>query len=104
MMRSKPLARAVAAAPTTPPAGPERTVRTGSRAAVESAVMPPLDCITKMRGAGAEAPILFSSFAALKGRSSTVEARVAAFDADVLVDRGTLLAPFLRERVCRFSK
>ena len=48
MIRSKPLRRAVAAAPTTPPAGPESTVRTGSRAAEASAVIPPLDCIKKM--------------------------------------------------------
>ena len=41
MIFLKPLARAEAAAPTTPPAGPESTVRTGSRAAVESEVMPP---------------------------------------------------------------
>ena len=49
MIWSKPLARAVAEAPTTPPAGPESTVRTGSRAAVERVVMPPLDCMTKIR-------------------------------------------------------
>ena len=48
MIRSKPLCRAMAAAPTTPPAGPESTVRTGSRAADVSAVIPPLDCIKKM--------------------------------------------------------
>src|SRR5256885_9672894 len=48
MIRSKPLRRAMAAAPTTPPAGPESTVRTGSRAADVSAVIPPLDCIKKM--------------------------------------------------------
>ena len=52
MMFSNPLARAVAAAPTTPPAGPESTVRTGSRAAVASAVMPPEDCMTKIFGTG----------------------------------------------------
>jgi len=51
MMRSKPLARALAAAPTTPPAGPDRTVRTGSRAAAAKEVIPPLDCMTKMRAA-----------------------------------------------------
>ena len=50
MMRVKPLRRAETEAPTTPPAGPERTVRTGSRAAEASEVMPPLDCMTKMRG------------------------------------------------------
>ena len=49
MMRSNPLRRAMAAAPTTPPAGPESTVRTGSRAAEARLVIPPLDCITKMR-------------------------------------------------------
>ena len=42
------LRRAVALAPTTPPAGPDSTVRTGSRAAVASVVMPPLDCMTKI--------------------------------------------------------
>ena len=46
----KPLRAAVAAAPTSPPAGPESTVRTGSRAADSRAVMPPLDCMTKIRG------------------------------------------------------
>ena len=48
MIRSIPLRRAIAAAPTMPPAGPDSTVRTGSRAAVARAVIPPLDCITKM--------------------------------------------------------
>ena len=49
IIRSHPLRRAMAAAPTTPPAGPESTVRTGSRAAELRAVIPPLDCMTKMR-------------------------------------------------------
>ena len=49
MIRSKPLRRAMAAAPTTPPAGPESTVRTGSRAAERRPVIPPLDCMTKIR-------------------------------------------------------
>ena len=53
--RSKPLRRAIAAAPTTPPAGPDNTVRTGWRAADSSAVMPPLDCITNTRDALAPA-------------------------------------------------
>src|SRR6267142_3442978 len=35
MMRSNPLRRAIAAAPTTPPAGPESTVRTGCAARSE---------------------------------------------------------------------
>ena len=35
-------------AATTPPAGPESTIRTGSRAAVASEMIPPLDCM--MRG------------------------------------------------------
>ena len=48
MMRSNPLRLATAAAPTTPPAGPDNTVRTGSRAADLTAVIPPLDCITKI--------------------------------------------------------
>jgi hypothetical protein len=80
MMRSKPLARALPAAPTTPPAGPESTVRTGSLAAAASAAIPPLDCITKIRGAGAEARFLGDIFAALKRRSSTkCRARVLRF-------------------------
>src|ERR1019366_7906164 len=36
-----PLRPAIAAAPTSPPAGPDNTVRTGSRAADSSAVIPP---------------------------------------------------------------
>ena len=48
-MRSNPLRRAMVAAPTTPPAGPESTVRTGSRAADARLVIPPLDCMTKIR-------------------------------------------------------
>ena len=47
MIRLYPLRRATAAAPTTPPAGPERMVRTGSRAAALRVVIPPLDCMTK---------------------------------------------------------
>ena len=39
--------RAAAVAPTTPPAGPERIVRTGSAAAVRAVTSPPLDCITR---------------------------------------------------------
>ena len=34
-------------APTTPPAGPDITVRTGSDRAVRLAMTPPFDCITK---------------------------------------------------------
>src|SRR5579863_9366404 len=49
IIRSDPLRRAMAAAPTTPPAGPESTVRTGSRTAELTAVMPPFDCITNTR-------------------------------------------------------
>ena len=37
-------------APTTPPAGPESTVRTGSLEADARLVIPPLDCITKILG------------------------------------------------------
>ena len=61
MIRSKPLRRAMAAAPTTPPAGPESTVRTGSRAAEARLVIPPLDCITKIRDCAA--PDRLQSFA-----------------------------------------
>ena len=50
-IRWNPLLAAIAAAPTNPPAGPDSTVRTGSRAAAPSAVIPPLDCMTKIRGA-----------------------------------------------------
>ena len=69
----KPLARALAAAPTTPPAGPESTVRTGSRAAAESAVMPPLDCMTKMLGRQGLKPGLFWA------RFHSAEARLYTF-------------------------
>ena len=44
--RAIPTESASQAAATTPPAGPERIVRTGSRAARAAVVMPPLDCIT----------------------------------------------------------
>jgi hypothetical protein len=50
-IRWNPLLAAIAAAPTNPPAGPDSTVRTGSRAAAANAVIPPLDCMTKIRGA-----------------------------------------------------
>src|SRR5262245_34176544 len=36
----------ILSAPTTPPAGPERIARTGSRAAISAETEPPLDCIT----------------------------------------------------------
>ena len=49
MMRSKPAHAATREAPITPPAGPERTVRTGSWAATRAETMPPEDCITSTR-------------------------------------------------------
>ena len=52
MMRSKPAHRATWHAPTTPPAGPDSTVRTGSRAASRAEMMPPEDCITSTRPPG----------------------------------------------------
>ena len=52
MMFSNPLPRAVAAAPTTPPAGPESTVRTGSRAAVGQRGYPTRRLHDKDLGAG----------------------------------------------------
>ena len=52
MMRSKPAQRATRHAPTTPPAGPDSTVRTGSRAASRAGTIPPDDCITSTRPPG----------------------------------------------------
>ena len=47
-MRVEPGApRAIGAAPTTPPAGPESTVRTGSRRRSRAPTRPPFDCITR---------------------------------------------------------
>src|SRR6266851_820922 len=46
MMLAKPAARAERNAPTTPPAGPDRIVRTGSLAAASAEILPPEDCIT----------------------------------------------------------
>src|ERR1044072_4197665 len=39
-------------APTTPPEGPERIVRTGSTAAISAEMLPPEDCITRRLGDG----------------------------------------------------
>ncbi len=47
MARSKPASRASRDAPTTPAAGPERTVRTACAPASDAEIMPPLDCITR---------------------------------------------------------
>src|SRR6476660_7155426 len=47
MMFAKPDAFADRSAPTTPPDGPERIVRTGSRAARSAEMLPPDDCITR---------------------------------------------------------
>ena len=94
--------------------------------------MPPLDCMTKMRGGrasgfrlsasgtrdtGAEARESPALFAALKARSSTLVLfaassacsstlvnRVSRVWAGVLVVGETLLATSLRERACRFSR
>ena len=65
----KPTPLALTAAPTTPQAGPERTVRTGSRATAASEVMPPLDCMTKMLSFEARA-FFARGFAGLTRRSS----------------------------------
>ena len=51
MKRSTPVARTSAAAPTTPAAGPERIVRTGSSRASRAPIALPLDCITRSRAA-----------------------------------------------------
>ena len=44
---SYPAARATSHAPTTPPAGPLRMVRTGSRADTRAEMLPPFDCMTR---------------------------------------------------------
>ena len=49
MARATPSRAPSSVAAITPPAGPERMVRTGSRAARADVVMPPLDCITNKR-------------------------------------------------------
>ncbi len=46
---SNPAHCAIRHAPTTPPAGPLSTVRTGSSAATRAAIIPPDDCITSTR-------------------------------------------------------
>ena len=47
MMRSWPAAFAIWNAPATPPAGPERTVRTASEAAAPARALPPFDCMMR---------------------------------------------------------
>ena len=47
--RSMPAAAAAARAPTTPPAGPESTVRTASRDASATLMAPPFERITRSR-------------------------------------------------------
>ncbi len=47
MTSRKPAAAATAAAPTTPPAGPERSVRTGARRAWAADMRPPFDCMIR---------------------------------------------------------
>src|SRR5215213_11875563 len=48
-------------APTTPPEGPERIVRTGSVAAISAEMLPPEDCITRrLRRGGHGGPPLQS--------------------------------------------
>src|SRR5579885_3607219 len=56
MMSSIPAPRAACVAPTTPPAGPERIVRTGSSAATRAEMLPPDDCITRRLRAETCAP------------------------------------------------
>ena len=43
------IAAAINAGPLTPPAGPDSTVRTGSRAAIRADKIPPFDCMTRTR-------------------------------------------------------
>src|SRR6185437_14998369 len=50
MMSWNPAARAERNAPTIPPAGPERMVRTGSCAAAAAEMLPPDDCMTLKDG------------------------------------------------------
>src|SRR5207237_8754662 len=50
LMVSTPAPVATCKAPTTPPAGPERIVRTGSRAATCAEMLPPDDCMTRKLG------------------------------------------------------
>ncbi len=61
MIGKQPARAATACAPTTPPAGPERIVRTGSRAAVAAPMMPPEDCMTASRSPRARAASRSSS-------------------------------------------
>src|SRR5258705_6870035 len=42
-----PAVRAARSAPTTPPEGPDRIVRTGSVAATSAEMLPPEDCMTR---------------------------------------------------------
>ncbi len=47
MTFANPALRATWRAPTIPPAGPDRIVRTGSLAAAAAEMLPPEDCITR---------------------------------------------------------
>ncbi len=49
MTRGWPAASATARAPTAPPAGPERIVRTAAARAAAAEIVPPFDCITANR-------------------------------------------------------
>ena len=53
-----PATRAARNAPTTPPDGPERIVRTGSSAAAVAEILPPEDCITRSLGAWAPSRLM----------------------------------------------
>ncbi len=55
MMSVNPASPAARVAPTTPPAGPESIVRTGSVAAARAEMLPPEDCITRSARAGESA-------------------------------------------------
>src|SRR5215217_9105570 len=49
-------------APTTPPEGPERIVRTGSTAATSAEMLPPDDCITRRLGVRSDPAVADSRF------------------------------------------
>lgn len=57
--REYPAHIATCCAPSTPPAGPERIVRTGSLAATFAERIPPLDCMMRTRTRGEPFPRLF---------------------------------------------
>ena len=66
MISSNPAALAACVAPTTPPAGPERIVRTGSSDAARAEMLPPDDCITRKPRADTWPPSRFR-YAPIKG-------------------------------------